>query len=62
MQKNNHVIDFHSHAGNWGRYTMDDNIDSYVHVMDKAGVDIACINCVFHGDSRIGNDIAETFV
>lgn len=62
MQKNNHVIDFHSHAGNWGRYTMDDNIDSYVHVMDKAGVDIACINCVFHGDSRIGNDMAETFV
>ena len=62
MQKNNHVIDFHSHAGTWAKVCMDDNIDSYVHVMDKAGVDIACINCIFNGESKIGNDIAETFV
>ena len=62
MQKNNHVIDFHSHGGNWGRYTMDDNIDTYVHIMDKAGIDIACINSIFNGNSKIGNNIAETFV
>ena len=58
MQKNNHVIDFHSHAGSWGKVCMDYNIDSYLHVMDKAGVDIACINCNLYGDSRIGNDLA----
>ena len=62
MQKNNHVIDFHSHAGTWAKVCMDYNIDSYVHIMDKAGVDIACINCNFYGDSRIGNDLAESIV
>ncbi len=41
---------------------MDDEIDRHIALMDAAGIDRTCINCVFHGEARIGNDIAARFV
>ena len=31
-------------------------------VMDAAGVDRACVNCIFHNDARLGNDLVARFV
>ena len=56
------VIDMHSHAGRWGSYGVDDDPDRFVRVMDAAGVDRACINCIFFGDARRGNDVVSGFV
>ena len=55
------VIDFHAHAGRWGRVRMDDEVDRHVALMDAAGIDKACINCVFYGDARRSNDHAVRF-
>ena len=52
------VIDFHAHAGRWGRVRMDDGPARFLSIMDAAGIDRACINCVFLGDARRGNDMA----
>ena len=30
--------------------------------MDAAGVDKACVNCIFYGDARYGNDLAAEYV
>ncbi|MDP7579545.1 MAG: amidohydrolase family protein [SAR202 cluster bacterium] len=54
------VIDFHAHIGNWGRHRVNGNIERYIEIMDHAGIDMACINCIFLGDARIANDrVAE---
>jgi predicted TIM-barrel fold metal-dependent hydrolase len=58
---NSPVIDFHAHAGRWGRVRMDDDVDRHVALMDAAGIDKACINCVFYGDARRSNDYAVRF-
>jgi len=41
---------------------MDDNPSRFLRIMDAAGVDKACVNCIFHGDARIGNDLVASFV
>jgi predicted TIM-barrel fold metal-dependent hydrolase len=56
------VIDFHSHLGNWGRYGMDDDMTSFLRVMDQGGIDRACLNCVFLGDARRANDRVAKWV
>jgi predicted TIM-barrel fold metal-dependent hydrolase len=56
------VIDFHSHIGNWGRYGMNDSTAKYLEVMDRGGIDKACINCIFFGDARRGNDLVIKWV
>ena len=56
------VIDFHCHAGSWGRYGVDADCDLYLNVMDAAGVDRACINCIWFGDARRGNDLVMEYV
>ncbi len=56
------VIDFHCHAGRWGRYWVDDACDRYLRVMDAAGIDRACLNCIWHGDARRGNDVVAGFL
>ena len=56
------VIDFHSHAGSWGRYGVDADCDLYLKVMDAAGVDRSCINCIWFGDARRGNDLVMEYV
>ena len=40
---------------------MDDDVDRHVALMDAAGIDKACINCVFYGDARRSNDYAVRF-
>ena len=55
------VVDFHAHAGRWGRVWIADDVDRSIALMDAAGIDRACINCVFYGDARRGNDIAARF-
>jgi len=56
------VVDFHSHVGRWMRWGMDDDQDKLLKQMDDVGVDIACVNCIFHGEARIGNDMVAKFV
>ena len=51
------VVDFHAHLGSWGRHGVNGDIDRYVEIMDHAGIDVACINCIFHGDARYANDL-----
>jgi predicted TIM-barrel fold metal-dependent hydrolase len=41
---------------------MDDDPETYVSVMDAAGVDKSCINCIFYGDVRRSNDTMSRFV
>ena len=55
------VIDFHNHAGRWSTNLMDDDPVRFISIMDAAGVDRACINCIFHGDARRGNDVVTRF-
>ena len=50
------VIDFHTHAGRWGSNHMDDSPERFIRIMDAAGVDRSCINCIFHANARRGND------
>ena len=56
------VIDFHNHVGRWGIFGVDDDPDRFLRIMDAAGVDRACINCIFCGDARHGNDVVARFV
>lgn len=56
------VIDFHCHAGNWGRPSVNSDIDRYLRMMDEAGVDKSCLNCIWFGDARRGNDLVASFV
>ena len=56
------VIDFHAHLGNWGRHGMRGEIERYVDIMDHAGIDKACVNCIFLGDARAANDLVAEFV
>lgn len=56
------IIDFHCHLGRWGRPNIDDNIDRYLRTMDAAGVDKSCLNCIWFGDARRGNNIVASFV
>ena len=56
------VIDFHNHVGRWGILGVDDDPDRFIQIMDAAGVDRACVNCIFYGDARHGNDLVTKFV
>ena len=56
------VIDMHSHVGRWAKTGIDDSPPRYLRIMDEAGVDRACINCIFYGDASRGNDVVAGFV
>ncbi len=56
------VIDFHTHAGSWGATGVYDDPDRFLRIMDAAGVDQSCINCIFFGDARRGNDTVAKFL
>ena len=56
------VIDFHCHVGSWGRFWMDDDVELFLGSMDRAGIDQSCINCIFQGEARRGNDLVAEFV
>lgn len=59
---NTPVIDMHSHVGRWGINAVYDDVGQYIRIMDAAGVDLACINCIFYGDAKRGNDTVARFV
>ena len=56
------VIDFHAHLGTWGRFGKSDSPDLYLRCMDNAGIDVACINYIAHGDAYRGNDRVGQYV
>ena len=56
------VVDFHCHAGRQGYHGVNDEPERYVRIFDAAGVDVGCVNTVFHGDSRRGNDTTARLV
>ena len=56
------VVDFHCHVGGWDARGRDDSPDMYLRVMDAAGVDISCINCILHSDTRRGNDYVARYM
>ena len=55
------VIDFHNHAGRWTRAGMVDDPERFLNIMDSAGIDRACINCIYYGDARRANDIIARY-
>ena len=59
---NTPVIDFHSHLGRWARLGMDFKLEEYVSIMDRAGIDISCINCINFSDAKRGNDLVARAV
>ena len=56
------VVDFHNHLGRWTRHGMVDDQDRFLRIMDASGIDRACMNSIFFGDHRRGNDIVAEFV
>jgi len=56
------VIDFHTHAGGWGVYAMEDDPYKFVRVMDAAGVDKSCVNCIFYSEAARGNDVVAALM
>ena len=56
------VIDFHNHVGRYGHLAMDDDPERFVRIMDAAGVDRACVFCIWYGDARRANDMTARLV
>lgn len=59
---NTPVIDFHNHVGRWANYFMDDHAETFLRIMDAAGVDRACVFNIFHGAAWRCNDSVAAFV
>ena len=54
------VIDFHAHLGRWPKVGMAHSPDRLIAIMDRSGVDRACLFNIFHGRAAQGNDeVAE---
>ena len=56
------VVDFHTHAGSWGRHGLYHELERYIQIMDAAGIDKSLLNCIFFGDARRGNDTVASIV
>ena len=56
------VIDFHAHVGSMESVGMVGDQAEMLHVMDQAGVDIACVFNLFHSDAAFGNQVTAQFV
>ena len=41
---------------------MNDDPDLFLGIMDRVGIDLACLNCIFREDARQENDLAADFV
>ena len=59
---NTPVIDFHTHVGRWGLNHMDATPERFLRIMDAAGIDKACVNCIFYGEARRSNDTVARYV
>lgn len=59
---NTPVIDFHTHVGRWGLNHMDATPERFLRLMDAAGIDKACVNCIFYGEARRSNDTVARYV
>ena len=59
---NTPVIDFHTHVGRWGLNHMDASPERFLRLMDAAGIDKACVNCIFYGEARRSNDTVARYV
>ena len=57
---NTPVVDLHSHVGSWAH--IESNVERYLRIMDAAGVDLACVSCLFHGEAARNNDVVAAFV
>ena len=51
------IIDFHAHGGLWGRHGVIDNPQLFIKLMDSTGIDKACINSIYFGNSRWANNL-----
>ena len=56
------VIDMHSHVGNQAANGWVDAPDTYIRILDTAGVDRALVSCLFYGDVSRCNDVTAAFV
>lgn len=56
------VIDFHGHVGRWDTFGMVAGAGEMVRVMDRAGVDRACVFDIFHPDGSRANDAVRDFI
>jgi predicted TIM-barrel fold metal-dependent hydrolase len=56
------VVDFHTHAGSPGRTQVCGTPEAMVLNMDLSDIGRACVNCIWFGDARRGNDLMHRFV
>jgi len=56
---NTPIIDFHAHGGFWRRYGVIDDPELYIRLMNSTGIDKACINSIFFGDSHWANNLVN---
>jgi predicted TIM-barrel fold metal-dependent hydrolase len=56
------IIDFHAHNGSMDNYGARERADDMLRAMDLAGVDIMCVNNIFHARASKGNDLTAAFV
>ena len=59
---NTPVIDFHAHLGRQDKTGMTDEPSKMIAMMDDTGIDITCINCIFHGDMHHCNNLVREMV
>ena len=56
------IIDFHGHVGDMDVFGMQSRHSDMLRVMDRAGVDKACLFNICHGDAAFGNQLTARFV
>jgi len=56
------IIDFHAHNGSFDVYGAGSRADDMLRAMDMAGVDLCCVNNIFHGRASKANDCTAAFV
>ncbi len=57
------IIDMHAHSGTWPRYGMGDHPrHDIVTAVERAGVEMACVNSIFEAGRPSGNDTTAHFI
>ena len=62
MIKGPPIIDFHGHVGRWDHLGMVDDPRPILRVMDRMGIDRACVFDIFHPEGVCGNDRTADFI
>ena len=62
MIEGDRIIDFHAHACRSDPIGMKNDPELMLRAMDRAGIDLTCLNSIYHPDGTIANDLTARFV